>query len=870
MVAVSRYGSAPVCNGWSSLIEQTTHEPEAASLDTKRLLLGTLHIAALTAITLAQPLFDLLGRNAEFFVARQSQPIDIWVMTILLLLAVPAVSLIVAVVAMLIGERTYRVFMGVTVGGLAGAFALQVMNKVLPLNGWILVVAAVICSVVAGIAYNRYATMRSFLTWMAPAPIIVATVFLLFTPVNRLVFPASADTSLATTIESDTPVVLVVWDEFNSVGITGVDGNIDSESYPNYGRLAEDATWYRRASGVSDATSLAVPAIVDGQFPDADLLPIAADHPESLFSILSGSHDVYAREPVTALCPLSICEENVAGTSSDGLFKRMRSLGSDLRVVYLHILLPHDLATMLPPIDRVWGDFGGNAADIELTTVAPSSDVAERDEFSDLRANDHIRNELSGDRVASVRSFIDALPDNDGDRPPFVFLHASLPHAPYRYTPEGRQYTDSGEIHGIDNGLWTGDEWSIAQAEQRYLMQISVTDALLGDLFAWLDAQGWYDDALVIVTADHGVGFTAGDRVRDPTSESFGEIMSVPMLVKLPGQTAGAISDSDVRTTDVFPTILDVLGVEIDWAIEGRSLLLEPIDRGPKRQMRTDGVVVEADPSMPAWDVALATKIRRFGSSGVMDVYEPGNHPLVGMSVLSLDVGEAVGRAQVNGLEAYSQFDSGSGLSLSHITGTVEYQMPMSGEVAVAVNDVVRVVGPFLEAGSGGGRFSYFIPEDAFADGHNEVQLLHVGPDGRLSNIDIDAAKIYSASVYADGNEYLEVDGVGIPITNRLSGGIDSVVTSGTSISISGWAADTAAGRPADEIVLVVDGRSVFVTAPTISRPDVASHLGDESYARSGFTISSPVDLVRRADSVRVFAVSSGEFATELVLVLDL
>lgn len=851
------------------LIEQMTDESVARSIDIRRLLVGTLHVAALTAIALAQPLFDLLGRNAEFFVARQSQPIDIWVMTLLLLLAVPVASFILAVCAMLIGERTYRGFMSATVGLLVGAIAIQVMNKLIPANGWILVVAAMVCAVVAGVSYNRYVTMRSFLTWMAPAPIIVATIFLLFTPVNRLVFPASAETGLAVSVGNDTPVVLVVWDEFNSVGIAGVDGSIDSESYPNFGRLAEDATWYRRASGVSDATSLAVPAIVDGQFPDPGLLPIAADHPKSLFSILDGSHEVFAREPVTALCAVSICEENVARPTPGGFVTRMRSLWSDLRVVYLHVLLPPDIATNLPPIDRVWGDFGGNASDDVITTTLATTDGVDRDEFSDLRANDNIRDELSGDRVASVQSFIDGLPDHDAAGPPFVFLHAALPHAPYRYTPEGRQYTDSGEIFGLDTGKWVGDEWSITQAEQRYLMQVSIADALLGDLFRWLDDEGLYDDALVIVTADHGVGFSAGGQVRNPTSESFGEIMSVPMLVKLPGQVAGVVSDFDVRTTDVFPTILDVLDIEIDWAVEGRSLLLDPADRGPKRQMRTDGVVVEADPSMPAWDIALENKIRRFGSGDRMDVYEPGKHSLVGTSVSSIQVGEPVGRAQVNGLEAFEQFDSQSGLSLSHITGTVQYDAPTNGDVAVAVNGVVAVVGPFLEPGTQGGRFSYFIPDSAFVDGRNQLQLFHVGSDGGLAPIDIDAARIFSTSVYADGNEYLETEGVGIPITNRMSGSIDSIVTTGSSVSINGWAADTVSGRPADEIVLVVDGRSVFVVAPTLARPDVASHLGAESYLRSGFTFTVPTDLVSRADSVRVFAVTSRESATEFVLDFD-
>ena len=43
----------------------------------KVLALAGLHLAVLWALGVAQPVFDLLGRNAAFFVARDPQPVDI-------------------------------------------------------------------------------------------------------------------------------------------------------------------------------------------------------------------------------------------------------------------------------------------------------------------------------------------------------------------------------------------------------------------------------------------------------------------------------------------------------------------------------------------------------------------------------------------------------------------------------------------------------------------------------------------------------------------------------------------------------------------------------------------------------------------------
>ncbi len=47
------------------------------------------HLFALSGFAVAQPLFDLLGRQAEFFIAHDVQPIDLILMTLALSLALP-------------------------------------------------------------------------------------------------------------------------------------------------------------------------------------------------------------------------------------------------------------------------------------------------------------------------------------------------------------------------------------------------------------------------------------------------------------------------------------------------------------------------------------------------------------------------------------------------------------------------------------------------------------------------------------------------------------------------------------------------------------------------------------------------------------
>jgi hypothetical protein len=842
-----------------------------SSVSFRILLVGILHVAALSAVAVAQPLFDLLGRNAEFFVARGSEPIDIWLLVLALILAIPALALLVELPVRLAGVLAYRVVHSVIIGALFAALAVQVLKRVVPVNGWVLIALALLAGAAFGYAYNRFETLRTFLTWLSPAPLIVATLFLVFTPVSRLVFPSAAADAVGTIAASDTPVVIVVWDEMHSVGLTGADGLVDRNSFPNTARLADDARWYRKASGMSDSTSFAVPPIVDGMLPVDGLLPIAVDHPRNLFSILGGSHEVVVREPVTALCPDSVCEETAPESERLGFAGRMRSLASDIRVVYLHVVIPEDLAGGLPAIDRVWGDFGANAADYEGESAGGAADSQElRAEFADRRANSYIVEELSTDRAASVEDFIADIPAPTA-RPLFVFLHAALPHAPYRYAPSGRQYRDSGELPGLVDGRWTEDDWVVAQAEQRFLMQTEVADRLLGDLIDKMEDEGWYDEALIIVTSDHGVGFSPGGFVRSVTPENFGETMSVPLIVKLPDQTSGEVLDADARTVDIMPTVLGALGIEIDWEVDGRSLLLDQADRGLKEAFRSNGSVIEGDPLMPAWDVALSNKIRRFADGdGVIDVYRSSYSAIIGSPVEDLVVArESAGTAEVNALQSLDDIDPAGSLSPSHLTGRIRFAEPTEGEVAVALNGVIQVVGPLVEPDSLGGRFSYFVPEEAFLPGANAVAFYLV-PDPneptQIVPIDLTSARVYRTSMYADGEEYLEADGIGVPITSHHTGGIDAVIPRGAAYGVAGWAADLQAEAPAGEIVVVVDGVSVLVSAPNLRRVDVGDALGNPVYADSGFSLEVASDVIDRADSVRVFAVTQDVAATELVL----
>ena len=91
-----------------------------------------------------------------------------------------------------------------------------------------------------------------------------------------------------------------------------------------------------------------------------------------------------------------------------------------------------------------------------------------------------------------------------------------------------------------------------------------------------LKQEGLWDRALVVVTADHGVSFRAGSPFKESDDKNVADIMSVPLFIKLPGQHGGSVSDRNVQSIDVLPTIADALDVELPWQTDGRSAFGEP------------------------------------------------------------------------------------------------------------------------------------------------------------------------------------------------------------------------------------------------------------------------------------------------------
>jgi arylsulfatase A-like enzyme len=131
----------------------------------------------------------------------------------------------------------------------------------------------------------------------------------------------------------------------------------------------------------------------------------------------------------------------------------------------------------------------------------------------------------------------------------FLFVHLFEPHLPY-----------------------TAPEPFKSANVEPYDAEVAYADSLVGELFAALEANGFYDDATVVLLADHGEGL--GDHGEDDHGIFvYTSTLSVPLLLKLPtGEGAGTSVAEAVQLADVAPTLAALAGAEALPGADGRDL----------------------------------------------------------------------------------------------------------------------------------------------------------------------------------------------------------------------------------------------------------------------------------------------------------
>jgi len=174
--------------------------------------------------------------------------------------------------------------------------------------------------------------------------------------------------------------------------------------------------------------------------------------------------------------------------------------------------------------------------------------------FDDFNLADFETANLSSVQRSGGVTVVEAVRWLDGrpqDAPFFLWLHLYDPHDPY--TPP--------------------EPFKSQYPNRPYDGEVAYTDSLIGEFRRALEERDLLSSSLVILTADHGEGL--GDHGEGQHGFFvYDSTIHVSLIVRPPTATGGGrVVDSAVSHVDLFPTVLDAVGLAAPKRVHGQSLL---------------------------------------------------------------------------------------------------------------------------------------------------------------------------------------------------------------------------------------------------------------------------------------------------------
>lgn len=170
---------------------------------------------------------------------------------------------------------------------------------------------------------------------------------------------------------------------------------------------------------------------------------------------------------------------------------------------------------------------------------------------------------------------------------PFQFPKKYLRHHPiykFKYYPAAMNY----KPYGMPNVAWNPytdlrkrndvrrlnisepfgpiPELFGAKIRQHYAASVTYVDDQIGRL---LRACMNFEDTIVVLTSDHG--WSLGEHAEWAKYTNFDVGLKVPLLIKLPNQRRGVVKSNVVELVDIYPTVVDLLGLTRVKPCQGKS-----------------------------------------------------------------------------------------------------------------------------------------------------------------------------------------------------------------------------------------------------------------------------------------------------------
>jgi arylsulfatase A-like enzyme len=488
-----------------------------------------LELFALCGVAVAQPVFDLLAKNAGVFVTLQTNGLQVVSLSLLVVLGPPLALWAVEVLVGLAVPKLRAGAHAVLAAGVVAVIGVEAIKRATDLPARAVLGLAAVLAIAGGVLVWRSALVRTWLRFLAIAPVIFAVLFLFTSSVTAVVFENDVASAQGVEVKRPERIVMLVFDELPVGSLLDGSGHVDETLFPNFARLENESTWYRNHTTVAPYTDQAVPAILTGRYPDDGYrAPVAANYPESLFTLLGGIYRMNVFETVTKLCPTGVCTtEHDQGDA--------------------------DFGELVDTTYTLWSDFATPRR--QLVAVNPAKTHSDQNPLD------------------TASAFVDSL--GRADRPELDFLHVLLPHQPWHLRPTGQDDGWSDSQPGMAFELYWPNAWNASSGRQRHLLQVQVADQVLGEVVARLNQLDEYQDSVLVVTSDHGIAFTPDQSYRGVSPTNYPELLWTPLFVHAPRQSTAVVDDGPAESVDVLPTIADLIDADVPWDLDGTSLLRE-------------------------------------------------------------------------------------------------------------------------------------------------------------------------------------------------------------------------------------------------------------------------------------------------------
>lgn len=117
---------------------------------------------------------------------------------------------------------------------------------------------------------------------------------------------------------------------------------------------------------------------------------------------------------------------------------------------------------------------------------------------------------------------------------------------------------------------------NLTEEQQRTLIHgyhaaTSFMDAQLGRVLDCLDETGLAKNTIIVFWGDHG--WHLGDHGMWCKHSNYEQAARIPVIVVVPGRTPGRSTSSLIESVDIYPTLCELAGAEIQGSLDGMSLI---------------------------------------------------------------------------------------------------------------------------------------------------------------------------------------------------------------------------------------------------------------------------------------------------------